>query len=152
MPHSWDKFLPHVIVLRVRRSTKNGGTQSNSTVNHHEGDGSIPPGITSAFPLLIPVLNLLLANAVSASTETSSEATTTEPYWRRASDMAQLILPVVQETARAIPVAGAPMTAAIGGLLLVLQNIDVSTESFVDSNDFVDFKGYHREKYRIREI
>jgi hypothetical protein len=44
---------------------------------------------------------------------------------REASDMAQLVLPLVQVIASAIPLVGAPMQAAIGGLLSCLQAIDV---------------------------
>jgi len=44
---------------------------------------------------------------------------------RKASDMAQTFLPLVQGVAGAIPLAGRLMQAAISGLLSILQAIDV---------------------------
>jgi hypothetical protein len=39
--------------------------------------------------------------------------------------MVQLVAPAIQAAAGAFPVAGGPMKAAIGVLLVVLENIDV---------------------------
>lgn len=69
----------------------------------------------------MPILNLLLANAVSASAEIGSRVSAT----RGASDIAQLILPFLQLAVGTIPLAGPPLQAATGGLLLILQDIDV---------------------------
>jgi hypothetical protein len=69
----------------------------------------------------MPILNLLPANAVSASAEIGSKVSAT----RRASDIAQLILPFLQVAGGTIPLAGPPLQAATGGLLLILQDIDV---------------------------
>ena len=44
---------------------------------------------------------------------------------RIASDVAQTVLPGVVAVAGVIPVAGSPLQAAIGGLLSILQGIDV---------------------------
>jgi len=44
---------------------------------------------------------------------------------RIVSDVAQTVLPGVAVVAGAIPVAGGPLKAAIGGLLSILQGIDV---------------------------
>jgi hypothetical protein len=56
---------------------------------------------------------------------------------RKASDMAQTFLPVVQGVAGVIPLVGRPMQAAISGLLSILQVIDVRayffTRMFLDS-------------------
>ena len=52
--------------------------------------------------------------------------------------MAQTSLPLVQTAAGAIPLAGPPIQAAIGGLLMILQNIDVRAYLVVTT-----FKAYH---------
>ncbi|KAG2064133.1 hypothetical protein BDR04DRAFT_1110573 [Suillus decipiens] len=56
---------------------------------------------------------------------------------REASDMAQLALPLVQAIASAIPFVGAPMQAAIGGLLIGLQAIDRRSQNQADLNDLI---------------
>ncbi|KAG1723535.1 uncharacterized protein EDB91DRAFT_1172550 [Suillus paluster] len=48
--------------------------------------------------------------------------------------MAQLALPLVQAVASAIPLTGAPMQAAIGGLLTILQAIDRRGQNSADVN------------------
>jgi hypothetical protein len=127
---SLDKVLLKFKVVRVRHSTEDDQRQSNPTVTLHESH--IPSGITSASTLLLPLSNLSLGPEVS----------TTESYYRRASDMAQVYLPVVREIAGAIPIAGAPLRVAIGGLLAIVQTIDVR-ESFVDWR-FPSFNGHYR--------
>ncbi|KAG1731345.1 uncharacterized protein EDB91DRAFT_1252217 [Suillus paluster] len=113
MPFQFIKDLSNSVVpVRLRRPTKNRGTQPNPTVNCHESDGSIPAGIPSTFPLPSPTLP-----------SDSSYSRGVSPA-REASDMAQLFLPFVQAFAGTIPLAGAPMQAAIGGLLTSLQAID----------------------------
>jgi predicted component of type VI protein secretion system len=120
MHFPWDKVLPKFIVLRVRRSTtKSGGSQSNSPVTRRaEGDCSVSAGIPSAQP----------GHFVSASSNSGPVVSSTgsSRAFSEAFDIAQVSLPVVQAAAEAIPIAGAPMKAAIGGLLAVLQAIDVS--------------------------
>ncbi|OAX35164.1 hypothetical protein K503DRAFT_392647 [Rhizopogon vinicolor AM-OR11-026] len=129
MPFPWHKLfdLPNVIALR---STKNSRTQNNSS--HGEpGHGSFTPGISnhSACPPPTPISTSPLVHDVSASGEPAGHEVSTvssdpETYLRRGSDMIQLVLPVVQSAAGAIPLAGAPIQAAIGGLLVILQAID----------------------------
>jgi hypothetical protein len=120
MHFPWDKVLPKFIVLRVMRSTtKSGGSQSNSPVTRRaEGDCSVPAGIPSAQP----------GHFVSASSNSGLVVSSTgsSRAFSEAFDIAQVSLPVVQAAVEAIPIAGAPMKAAIGGLLAVLQAIDVS--------------------------
>jgi hypothetical protein len=62
--------------------------------------------------------------------------------------MVQLASPVIQATTGAIPVAGAPIHAAIGGLLVILQTIDVRA-SLIPMMPFD--QGSHREIYKIRK-
>jgi hypothetical protein len=62
--------------------------------------------------------------------------------------MAQLALPLVQSVANAIPLVGAPMQAAIGGLLTSLQAIDV--RACMTATMFLNFKGRYRDATRIR--
>ncbi|KAI6125118.1 hypothetical protein EDD16DRAFT_1560147 [Pisolithus croceorrhizus] len=54
---------------------------------------------------------------------------------RNISDAIQMTLPVVQAVAEAIPVAGAPLKAAISGLLAVLQVKDRYVQNREDLND-----------------
>ncbi|KAG2351562.1 hypothetical protein BDR07DRAFT_1583796 [Suillus spraguei] len=51
---------------------------------------------------------------------------------KNASDMTQTFLPLVQGVAGAIPIAGPPMQAAIGGLLSILQLIDRRSQNKAD--------------------
>ncbi|OJA10324.1 hypothetical protein AZE42_09737 [Rhizopogon vesiculosus] len=97
---SWYKIfnLPNVIPVRSR--TKNNRTQRNST--HGEPDrGSFVPGISnhSACPSPTPVSTSPLVHDVSAcrepaSCEVPTVSSDSESFLRRASDMAQLFLPV----------------------------------------------------------
>jgi hypothetical protein len=127
---SLGKVLPKFKVVRVRHSTEGDRGQSNPTVSHNESH--IPPGITSASTLLLPLSNLSLGPEVS----------TTESYYRQGSDIAQVYLPVVRAVAGAIPIAGAPIQAAIAGLLAILQTIDVR-KRFIDRR-FPSFNRHHR--------
>jgi len=155
MSFPWVKDLARVIVLRKRRSPKDGGTQNNSTIIYHEGDDSISVDMPSAFPSSPSSSSRV--QAVSgigepglgvSTTVTSTRSSCVVSPAREASDMAQLSLPVLHAVAGAIPLAGALMQAAIGGLLAILQAIDVRTCLFARA--FFDFKGRHREVVRIR--
>ncbi|OAX35982.1 hypothetical protein K503DRAFT_335541 [Rhizopogon vinicolor AM-OR11-026] len=141
MRFPWDKFfnLPNFIPVRFR--TKNNRTQSNST--HGEpGRGSLIPGISnhSACPSPTPVLTSPLIQDVLASREPANHEVSTAPsdpesFPRRASDMIQLVLPVVQGAAGSIPLAGAPIQATIGGLMTILQAIDRNRQNTADIHD-----------------
>jgi len=66
-----------------------------------------------------------------------------------ASDVAQTVLPGVAAVAGVIPVAGGPLQAAIGGLLFILQGIDVRAPLVTMNSS--SLKGYHREVSRINK-
>ncbi|KAI6015204.1 hypothetical protein F5J12DRAFT_970065 [Pisolithus orientalis] len=66
------------------------------------------------------------------STHVSSSKTPPGLCFRDVSDITQITLPVVQAAMEAIPVAGAPLKAAIGGLLTVLQLIDKRAQNTDD--------------------
>jgi hypothetical protein len=55
---------------------------------------------------------------------------------------------MVQAAASVIPLVGAPMQAAIGGLLTGLQAIDVRARMIAST--FLNFKGRYRDITRIR--
>ena len=62
------------------------------------------------------------------STSHPSPPTTDSPESRllsEAGDVIQLVSPMVQAVAGAIPVAGTPLKAAVDGLLYIIQMIDV---------------------------
>lgn len=131
----WIKDLGKVIPLRLRRSTKKARTQDSSTSRTptgNEGDSSTPADIsTGPFSSRTLPSNPSLMQPMSATREPDLEAPTNVSsgssggsLGREASDMAQLVLPLVQVIASAIPLVGAPMQAAIGGLLSCLQAID----------------------------
>ncbi|OAX35167.1 hypothetical protein K503DRAFT_392781, partial [Rhizopogon vinicolor AM-OR11-026] len=87
-----------------------------------------------ACPSPTPVLTSPLVHDVSAFREPAGREVSTvssdpESFLRRASDMIQLVLPVVQGATGAIPLAGPPMQAAIGGLLAILQAIDRNSQN-----------------------
>ncbi|KAG2117552.1 hypothetical protein BD769DRAFT_1672593 [Suillus cothurnatus] len=122
-----------VIPILSKRSKNQGCTQHNSTTADHEGDTSIPTDLSNLVPAPIPSSNSSPVHPVSASGESRLEASinlSSTRYSggvslaREASDMAQVALPFVQAISGAIPLVGAPMQAAIGGLLTGLQTID----------------------------
>lgn len=156
MPSSRVKYfikdfdLGKVFAVRFRlsRLAKNGRTQHSSTSAHHESDHSVSADIPSEFPVPSPALHSIssllvypdlardpgIQVSINISSATSSRVDSSS---RKASDMAQTILPVVQVVAGAIPFAGPPIQAAISGLLSILQSIDVRayfiTRMFLDS-------------------
>ncbi|KAG2071946.1 hypothetical protein BDR04DRAFT_1097608 [Suillus decipiens] len=114
--------LSKVFAVRLRRGR---ATQCSSTNTHHDGDCSIPTNV----PMHIGSLARDQGPQVSSSGDSCA---------RKASDVAQAILPFVQDIAGAIPFAGPPMQAAISGLLSILQAIDVTTYFF--TRKFLDSK------------
>jgi hypothetical protein len=133
----WDKLLPKVILLRLKRHGKR--TESTLIATSDVGSASVPPGITS-----VP--------ALSTSTEMGPEVSTTELHWRQASDIAQLSLPVLQATAGAVPIVGASIQAAISGLLAILQAIDVSSTECKYYLDSAIMAERHPEQGRPRTV
>jgi hypothetical protein len=146
-----------VIPILSKRSKNQGCTQHNSTTADHEGDTSIPTDLSNLVPAPIPSSNSSPVHPVSASGESRLEASinlSSTRYSggvslaREASDMAQVALPFVQAISGAIPLVGAPMQAAIGGLLTGLQTIDVSAHLL--TKIYFDSKGCHRDTVRTR--
>ena len=64
---------------------------------------------------------------IGSSTSHTSPPTIGPPDSRlsEAADIIQLVSPMVQAVAGVIPVAGAPLQAVVGGLLSIIQVIDV---------------------------
>ncbi|KAG1732766.1 hypothetical protein EDB19DRAFT_1911926 [Suillus lakei] len=112
--------------VRSKHPAKHGRTQRSSTATHDEGDDSIPadpmhPDSLARYPGL----------------EVSTNASSARPSGgvslaREASDMIQLTLPFVQALTGVIPIVGGPMKAAIGGLLAILQTIDIHNQNKAD--------------------
>jgi hypothetical protein len=149
------KDLGKVFAVRLRRPKKNGPRQRSSTTTNHNDDGFIHVQIPSAFPFPSPTLSSLshFASSKESAPEISTNGTSARhsggvPLAREASDMAQLILPSVQAVLSAIPLVGAPMQAAIGGLLAGLQAIDV--RACMIASTFLDFNVRYRDVIRIR--
>ena len=68
------------------------------------------------------------AREAGGSTSQPNPPTTDSPESRvlsEASDVIQLVSPMVQAVAGAIPIAGTPLKAAVDGLLDIIQMIDV---------------------------
>ncbi|KAG2113924.1 uncharacterized protein F5147DRAFT_770570 [Suillus discolor] len=124
-----DFDLGKVFAVRSKRPTKNRRTQCSSTT-HHEGHDSISADIPMHSGSLArdPGLQLVSINISSAT------ASHGDSFSRAASDGVQTFLPVVQVIASAIPIAGPPMQAAIGGLLSILQIIDRRSQNKADLN------------------
>ncbi|KAG1781136.1 hypothetical protein EV702DRAFT_645555 [Suillus placidus] len=120
-----------VIPIRLKRLRR---TQHNSTTADHEGDSSIPTDLSNPVPAPIRSVNSSPVHPVSASSNPGLEEpptgfpSTVYPWGaspaREASDIAQVALPLVQAFTGVIPLVGAPIRAAIGGLLGILQVID----------------------------
>ncbi|KAG1736577.1 hypothetical protein EDB19DRAFT_1031768 [Suillus lakei] len=130
-----------VIAIRFKRFTKKGRTQHNSTTTGGGDSSYIPADISDPIPT--PILSSIssLAHPVSATSEPGleaaanvSSATSSEgvSLVRKAYDMAQVALPLVQAVASAIPLVGAPMQAAINGLMIGLEAIDRRSQNKSD--------------------
>jgi hypothetical protein len=113
-------------------------------LSDHKSDSSIPTDIS---------------HPVSASSQPGFEElatgfpSTVYPWGaspaHEVSDIAQVALPLVQAFTGVIPLVGAPMSAATGGLLQILQVIDVS--AYRTMRMFLDFKGHYRDAIRTRQ-
>ncbi|KAG1728674.1 hypothetical protein EDB19DRAFT_1940711 [Suillus lakei] len=132
--------LPKGFAVRLKRPAKNGCTQRSSTATHNEGDNSILADIPNDFPVPLPTIHsnpsLLVHPGYlvrDPGPEPSTNASSAKSFWgessaRKASDMAQTFLPFIQAVAGPIPLAGAPVKAAIGGLLENFQAMDLSCQ------------------------
>jgi hypothetical protein len=60
-----------------------------------------------------------------STAESPGNLSSTRPRRAEVTDVIQLVAPMVQAAAEAIPVAGSPLKAAIGGLLQIIQIADV---------------------------
>jgi hypothetical protein len=135
MPIPLFQGFGKVIAFRFKLPKQKGRTQHDPTTSNHEGISSIHADISNPVPALVHSSISSLVPPVSAIRELGLEASINPSSARHsggvslargASDMAQIALPFVQAIASAIPLVGAPMQAAIGGLLTGLQAIDVS--------------------------
>ncbi|KAG2129660.1 uncharacterized protein EDB93DRAFT_114071 [Suillus bovinus] len=143
------KDLGKVFAVRLRRPKKDGPRQRSSTTADHEGAGFIHAQVptVSHFSSPIPSSNSSLVHSTS-SREPGLESNVpfarysgSVSFTRQASDMAQLALPLVQNIASAIPLVGAPMQAAISGLLTGLQAIDRHSQNEADLNSLISRLG-----------
>jgi hypothetical protein len=123
MPIPLFQVFGKVVAFRLNRPKQKGRTRHNSITTNHDSEGisSIPANTSARY-----------SGGVS--------------FAREASDMAQVALPLVQTIAGAIPLVGAPMQAAISGLLTGLQVIDVSACLMIMIS--LDSKDYHRDAVR----
>ncbi|KAG2046138.1 hypothetical protein BDR06DRAFT_1014988 [Suillus hirtellus] len=139
-PFKLFKDFGKIIAIRLKRPENQGRTQRNSTTTGHEGDTSIPADLSNFVPAPMPSSNSSSMHPVTAGSEPGLEelfpGSPSTPYpWgaaspaHEASDIAQVALPLVQAFTGVVPLAGAPMHAAIGGLLGILQVIDTSNRN-----------------------
>ncbi|KAG2098731.1 uncharacterized protein F5147DRAFT_839581 [Suillus discolor] len=136
MPFSFKLFqaFGNIIAIRSKRPENQGRTQRKSTTTGHGGDTSIPADLSNSVPAPMLSSNSSSMHPVTAGSEPGLEelfpGSPSTPYpWgaspaREASDIAQVALPLVQAFTGVIPLVGAPMNAAIGGLLGILQVIN----------------------------
>ncbi|KAG2341310.1 hypothetical protein BDR05DRAFT_965324 [Suillus weaverae] len=120
-----------VVPIRLKHPRR---AQHNSTAADYEGDGSTPTDPSKSVPAPIRSLNSSPVPPVSASSNPGLEdlptgsPSTVYPWGaspaREAYDIAQVALPSVQAFMGLIPLVGAPMNAAIGGLLQILLVIN----------------------------
>ena len=64
-------------------------------------------------------------SASHSSPPTTDSSKNTKSRLSEAGDIIQLVSPMVQAVAGAVPVAGPPLKAAVDGLLYIIQTIDV---------------------------
>ncbi|KAG1817850.1 hypothetical protein EV424DRAFT_1645005 [Suillus variegatus] len=141
MPFPFKLFqgFGKIIAIRLKRPETQGCTQRNSTTAGHEGDTSIPADLSNSVPAPMLSSNSSLMHPVAAGSKPGLEnfppgsPSTAYPWGaspaREASDIAQVALPLIQAFTGVIPLVGAPMNAAIGGLLGILQVINRSDQN-----------------------
>ncbi|KAG1758302.1 hypothetical protein EDD22DRAFT_972243 [Suillus occidentalis] len=105
-----------VTAFRLKRPKQKERTQHNSTTTNHE----------------VPHVSAIRESGLEASINPSARYSRGVSLAREASDMAQVALPFVQGVAGSIPLVGAPMQAAISGLLTGLQAIDRRSQNKSD--------------------
>ncbi|KAI6020900.1 hypothetical protein BKA83DRAFT_4494717 [Pisolithus microcarpus] len=99
-----DKLMSGVIPVRIKISWR----RDKSARTSHDYSVAVSP-----------------APDQQLSTDVASSGTSQVLSFRNISDAMQITLPAVQGAVAAIPAVGAPLAAAIGGLLGVLKVIDV---------------------------
>lgn len=116
-----------VFAVRLRRGRTS--TQCSSTTTHHDGHYTIPADIPMrpGSPARDPSLPVQVSINISSTTSSNGDSSA-----RKASDMAQAILPFVQDVAGAIPFAGPPIQATISGILSIFQAIDRRNQNKAD--------------------
>jgi hypothetical protein len=105
-----------VIAVRLRRFIKDRRTKRNSTTTHYEGDDTISADIPTHPGSLARDSDINVSFNISSARSSHGDSSA-----RKASDMAQTYLPLVQAVAGACPLVGAPINATIGGLLEIFQ-------------------------------
>jgi hypothetical protein len=133
-----------VIAFRLKRPKQKGRTQHNSTTTANTGISNPIPvsALPSSISSLVSPVPAIIESGLEAwpsINPSSARYSGGVSLAREASDMAQVALPFVQAIAGTIPLVGAPMQAAISGLLTGLQAIDVSARLMImisfDSNE-----------------
>ncbi|KAG2750192.1 hypothetical protein P692DRAFT_201931327 [Suillus brevipes Sb2] len=141
MPISLFQGFGKAIAFRLKRPKQKERTQCNSTTGNHEGISSIPANISNPVPApvlssissLVPPVSPIRESGLKASIyHSSARSFGGVSLAREASDMAQVALPLVQAIVGAIPLVGAPMQAAISGMMTSLQAIDRRSQNKSD--------------------
>jgi hypothetical protein len=148
MHFPWFQGFGKVFAIRSKRPKNQGRSQHNMTTADNEGDTSITTVPSNPVPTPMLSSNSLPVHSEALINRSSTRYSRSVSLAREASDMAQVALPFVHAIAGAIPLAGAPMQAAIGGLLTGLQTIDVSARLLTRIS--FDPKGHHRNTVRTR--
>jgi hypothetical protein len=94
---------------------------------------NMPPTLKMLFPVLPNLIAIRSKRKQQTGTSTSQSRSSTADIpgnlLSELIDGIQLVAPVVQTVAGAIPVAGSPLSAAIGALLQIIQITDVGRSS-----------------------
>ncbi|KIK16574.1 hypothetical protein PISMIDRAFT_686193, partial [Pisolithus microcarpus 441] len=111
----FDKTIGGIIPVRIRIPWR------RDKPTRMLRDGSMAAGLFVSLPTLaLNTFQDLLARDQQLSTGVPPSTTSQGLSFRNISDTVQITLPVVQGTVAAVPAVGAPLAAAIGGLLAVL--------------------------------
>jgi hypothetical protein len=91
-------------------------------------------------------------SASQLNSPTAEDVSSTRPRPSEVVDLIQLVSPLVQAAAEVIPVAGSPLKAAIGGLLQIIQIIDVGCLSYRTAFHLISSQTKNRNKAAIPEL
>ena len=88
----------------------------------------------------------------SSTADSPNNASSSRAGPSEVADLIQLVSPMLQAAAEVIPVAGSPLKAAVGGLLQIIQIIDVGRLSYCTAFLLISSQKTKRNKAALNDL